>query len=357
MKIATLHQSNFDYEHTILAAELINNRECAVLFSSGHVHKWNIEERNWEYITKVTSAFTYQDGGFDLLSKCTIYAMDPIIVIANDYKAHAILKYPGEYRINLWRANDHSEVSKYPIAFFKNETGVPHLVHGIAWNHLQVMSLDTRLVLTADKSVMEEEAEERHIAFYKSHEEDNKLPWPRPFDYFYGELLMSPGGSSFLSKGWSWGSSDCYRVFDLKDFIENKRISSRTVGYWEHNNRCACWIDDTTVAVEYYPFREGDEGATIDTPGELHFYDVSQAHPVATRKFALNKHEENSKALFYSPLFKALVLLNDPAGITIYSLEGDVLKTDPDFKADKFYPETNMFITSHEKGLLIHQLV
>jgi len=74
------------------------------------------------------------------------------------------------------------------------------LIHAVDWNRLEVLNLDTLQNLTAAKSLIEEDAEKRHLEFVARHtgaNADNR-PWPHPFDYFYGALLLSPDKSYFF---------------------------------------------------------------------------------------------------------------------------------------------------------------
>ena len=104
----------------------------------------------------------------------------------------------------MQREDYYAEHSSYPIALFKDDSGIPHLIYSQAWNHTQIMNLDTRQVLTAAKSLIEENAEEKHLKFYAEHEESNKLLWPRSYDYFFGALSLSPNQKNFLSTGWGY---------------------------------------------------------------------------------------------------------------------------------------------------------
>jgi hypothetical protein len=183
MEINKIHEIIFDTDETILASTLSNSNELVMLMSSGGVIRHKIKERNGEYLFSIKSGIGYSDGGFDLNSKSTIYTMDEIVVVVNDYKRHGFIHYPTKYHsLHLWREDYHADISTYPITLFRNEEGVPHIIYGEAWNHIQIMNLDTRQILTASKSLIEENAEERHIEFEKY--EHNKLPWPRPYDYF-----------------------------------------------------------------------------------------------------------------------------------------------------------------------------
>ncbi|MEO1032549.1 MAG: hypothetical protein AAFX55_14150, partial [Bacteroidota bacterium] len=269
MEITVAHNITLDTEEKIITSAASSLNELVMLLSSGDVIRYDINRQDAKRLFSVKSSVSYKDGGFDINAKSTIYTLDAIVVIVNDYKQHGFVHYPEKYKkLRLWREDYHADISRYPIALFKNDIGIPHLIFSEAWNHLQIMNLDSRQILTASKSLIEENAEERHIEFYKKHKEDNKLPWPRPYDYFFGKLEMSPNNESFLSAGWVWGSYDAYKVYEVKHFIENNRIADIPLGYCEHSNRAACWIDDKTVAVAYNPLEKDDESTTKDSPQE-----------------------------------------------------------------------------------------
>lgn len=217
---------------------------------SGNVIRHDIELGKSEILFSVRSDLVYEDGGFDVNAKSTIYTLDSIVVIVNDFKRHGYVHYSGKFkRMHLWREDYHASISQYPIALFKNEKGIPHLIYAEAWNHIQIMNLDSRQILTAAKSLIAKNAEQNYLDHDKNGVEGNILPWPRPYDYFFGKLELSPDKSHFISAGWVWGSSDVYRIYEIEHFIENNRIADITIGYWEHCNRAVCWIDDKRVAI------------------------------------------------------------------------------------------------------------
>ncbi len=186
MEIVKINETRFDIEENIITVSLSGFNEFVMLMSSGDVIRYNIDEQKKQFLFSVKSSFSFEDGGFDIESPSTIYTLDSIVVIVNDYKRHGFVHYPEKYNsLHLWRKDYHAAISTYPIALFKDEIGIPHLIYGEAWNHIQIMNLDTRQILTASKSLIEEKAEEKHLEFYKNHKEQNKLPWPRPYDYFW----------------------------------------------------------------------------------------------------------------------------------------------------------------------------
>lgn len=357
MEITKIHDIRFDTEERIMTATLAAENSLIMLMSSGNVIRYNIDEQKGEHLFSVKSNFTYEDGGFDVNAKSTIYTMDSIVVIVNDYKRHGFVHYPDKYKkLHLWRKDYHADISCYPIALFKNELDIPHLIFSEAWNHLQIMNLDSRQILTASKSLIEENAEERHLDFYKKHKEDNKLPWPRPYDYFFGKLEMSPNNENFLSKGWAWGSSDAYNVYEVKHFMENNRIADIPIGGWEHCNRASCWVDSETVAVAYSPLEEDDEDATGDSSQEIHFYSIKNSHSELKRKLQVKKLDIVNSKIHFNRDLNAFSLISDKQGIAIISLEGEILFYDEKLKVDIHYSDLNRLLKTDGKSVIIYKI-
>jgi len=357
MELIKIHETAFEGDETILCASPINANEWVMLVNSGRVIRYKASESSSKTVFNVKSMVSYSDGGFDLSAPSSIYIMDPVIVVVNDFKRHGVLSYPDKYHtIHFSREDYHADISRYPIALFKDEAGTPHLIYSAAWNHLQIMDLDTRRVLTAAKSLITENAEEEHIQFYTQFPEDNKLPWPAPYDYFFGQLIMSPDNKKFLSRGWAWGSSDAYNVYDVADFINNSRISFKNIGYWEHSNRPACWIDNTTVAVTYYPFEDEERDLSLGNSTQLHFYDVGQNKPTITKRLIFDGFEGMFSELYYCKKFDALISLHNEKGLIICNMKGEILLKDEFFKPGSFSPELNLFITVNNKSVCVHKL-
>lgn len=356
MKIAKIQDLKFDTEERIMAATLANENELVMLLSSGDVVRFNISEHKGEYLFSVKSSFTYEDGGFDINAKSTIYTLNSIVVIVNDYKRHGFIHYPEMYdKLHLYRGDYHADISCYPIALFKNEIGIPHLIYGKNWNHVQIMNLDTRQVLTASKSLIQENAEEKHLEFYKTHTEDNKLEWPRPYDYFYGKLEMAPNNKNFLSAGWAWGSYDAYNAYNVDHFIKSNRIKDINTGAWEHSNRATCWIDNKTIAITYSPYEEGEEGSTRNSPHEIHFCEIEEQKSEVIRKIAIKDLDLVNSEIQFCNHLNCIVLLSEKEGCILLSLDGDILLHHKEINFDKYFPDLNLFLEINNKAVSIYQ--
>ncbi len=358
MEIKLRHTIVFNDFDTIVTACISNPNKIIILMSSGEVIKYNIKEQKHFFLFSVKSNIGYEDGGFDLNAESKIYTLDEITVIVNNYKRHGYIYYPGKYdALHLWREDYHADISDYPIALFKKED-VPHIIYSAAWNHLQIMNLDTRQILTAAKSLIEENAEEKHIEFYKNHVEHNKLPWPHRYDYFFGELLLSPNNKKFLSAGWSWGSSDSYNVYDVENFINSNRISDIKIGFWEHENRAVHWIDEETIAITYNPFTEGDDDASSDSPDEIHLYKLNneKAEIIKKNKIAGNINVVNSKFCFNKNI-NSFISFSKEIGLALLSLEGNIIFQDKNLKIDGYNNEANLLFAIDNNKIIIYEII
>lgn len=357
MKTKKIYEINFDTEDTIMSATLSKSDEIVMLMSSGNVTRFNLDNRAGEHLFSVKSGISYPDGGFDIAAKTSIYTLDGIVLVVNDFKTHGFVHYPGKYyALHLWRKDYYADISNYPIALYKNADGIPHLIFGEAWNHVQIMNLDSRQVLTAAKSLIEENAEASHIEFYKKYSEDNKLPWPQPYDYFFGKLLLSPNQQQFLSAGWIWGSCDSYRVYDIDKFISSSRISDVRIGDWEHENRATCWIDDETMAVAYHPFTEGDENSTVDAPCEIHVYKINGEDATIERKIQLAEKNITGSKMYFSKELNSFIIVYKEAEVSIISWDGQTLFCDETLKPNEYDAETGCFLKAANKTITVYKI-
>lgn len=357
MKLHKLYDITFDTDDTILNATLSKSNEIVMLMSSGNVVRFNLDDRNGKHLFSVQSIISYTDGGFDLNAKTSLYTIDEIVVIVNDFKTHGFIHYPNKYHaLHLWRKDYYTDISPYPIALYRNPNGIPHLVYGEAWNHIQIMNLDTRQVLTASKSLIEEGAEERHIEFYKKYSEDNKLAWPTPYDYFFGRLFISPNQKKFLSAGWVWGSRDSYNVYDIDKFIGSNRISDLGIGGWEHESRATCWVDNETIAVAYNPFIEGDENATAESPCEIHFHSIRADTVEIVKKIQVDDNSILSSKMYFNEAISSFVITSDKAGLSVVSLDGQVVFRDENLKMNEYNIEADRFLSAENKTVSVYEL-
>jgi len=351
-----LCNENLNIQDNICAVSFCNKDELVILTCTGEVLLYHLSSKKLELLfeTNPNNGLKYADGGFDPTASSSIYTMDSIIVVVNDYKKHGfVLNRKEGYRLHISRGDYHANISKYPIALFEAANGDPHLIYGVDWNHLQIANLTTRQVLTADKSLIEEDAEQRHIDFYKKHKESNKLLWPRGYDYFFARLMLSPDKKSFLSAGWVWGSCDCFNLYNIEDFITNHRIKHTVIGGWEHNDRGACFVDDETVAIVYNPQEEGESDAKNAYDLRLYHTDGQGAKGIITLNPPLNL---SGAELFYRTEDQNFYVFSQKIGMAVISRSGDIMFCDSTFIPKRYDDEQNLFIDYDEKRIRIFRI-
>lgn len=255
MRIEKIYSTLINIEDNINTAAVFDKEHFIVLTDTGKVMRFGAGDDKGKVLCRVAAqdGVAYRDGGFDPTAKSSFYIMDNYIVIANDYKTHAfLLNMQESYFLRLQRKDYHAAHSKFPIALFKGEDGTPFMIYSNAWNRVDIVNIQTRQILTADKSLIEEGAEERHLNFYNTHEEANKRLWPNELDYFFGEILVSPNNKTFVSAGWAWGSFELHMAFDMKDFLSNHRVNADTIFQGEHLGRKVCFKDSDTIAIPFH---------------------------------------------------------------------------------------------------------
>ncbi|WP_121965487.1 hypothetical protein [Myroides sp. N17-2] len=358
MKIEQKYSYTLNSEETILSATLSKEDEVVMVLSNGDVVKYNFLSNEATEVSTLKDSIKYPDNGFDLTDWISIYTLDDIIVIVNDFKRHGyVFNSKQEYRLHLWRGEYYVEHSKYPISLYKDDNDVPHLIYADDWNRVQIMNLNTRQVLTATKSLIEEGAEERHIEYYKTQKESNKLAWPRSYDYFYGELMMAPDNKHFASAGWFWGSYDCSNAYLIDDFINNIRISDIHITTGEHIVRSMCWVNNNTIAIEYDPNVEGDDDATKESLKEIHLYQIENNKSNLSEKIKLQDKDIKYDNMYFDTTLDAFVLINSTKAVYIVSKTGEVLHQDNTIRTRTYNTTYQQFLELKEKSVSVYKLV
>jgi hypothetical protein len=355
MKTNKIFDVSFQGDNTIICCEMVNDREAVILMGNGHVISWNFEERTGNYLfSTISNNTSFRDGGFDIGSACRLYVLDEIVVAVNEFKAHgyAYNRKLGK-KVHLRRELYHAEHSSYPIALFKNEDNVPHIIYAVAWNHVQVMNLETLQILTADKSLIEVGAEEKYRAYGEKKENPNHLPWPRNYDYFFAQLSLSPDNKYFMSRGWDWGSYDSYKVYNLSHFINDKKILDKYACGGEHYNRSACWVSNSVIAVAR---NEGLEDGIINSPSSLCLRDVINDDNNSEECFELDVFDGCCGEMFYSKSLNALVIYNDRKGLTICNTKGEILHREEHAKVHSFNAEHNLLVTIGGNAAFVYKI-
>lgn len=347
MKLKKKYEVLFDGFASIVCAEVVSPNSVVVLTGEGQVFKWSLEIQKGEHL------FSIKNSGLDLNAPCSIYITDAIVVVVNDFKLNGIIYNPAiPQKISLYRKDYHADISRYPIALYKDETETPHLIYAVDWNHIQIMNLQTLQILTADKSLIKENAEQHYQEFYEKFTGPrNYLPWPADFDYFFGQLLISPDGKRFLSRGWAWGSFDDFKLFEIDTFITSNRISEQSVFGGEHMNRPVCWINNDTIATTWYPYRD-DSATGMST--QIYFIKIGESEPV--RRFTFSNSAEVTGDFYFYPEKDVLISVSGDFGTTIIDMNGTTLFKDEDFKPSSFCPDYGLFLDTKDKMIAIYEI-
>lgn len=354
MKITKIHQHTF--AESIISVHQKNTEKLIVLLQNEAVVQHHFTKNETQELFSIKTSMNYSDGGFDINSPSTIYSLDDIIVISNDYKTHAIIHYPEKYTIRVRREDYHANISKFPIALYKNEEQVPHLIYAEAWNRVDILNLENCHNVTADKSLIEQDAEESH-AKYANPEKFGYHIWPSNFDYFYANLNMSPDNKYFLSKGWSWGSSDAFYVFNTEDFIKNSRINYQLVGHWEHDGRAACWVSNDEIVVCCNAVIEEYDDADENNPIEFVHYQLKDGKYEQTKRTKVTElTDTNFEFEFLANQQLILTYRKKEKGIYIFDLVGDLLLKNETHRIDHLSPENLTFSTIEKNELTLFQL-
>ncbi len=315
------------------------------LLSNGAVMSMDVLSGKAVMIFDTAEAVSYDDGGFDANSPSAVYVKGGYTAVTNRFGRHGWVYSDAEdWRIRLMRDAYQTESTEYPMAFCERD-GKVHMIFAEAWNHLQIADLDTRRVLTAAKSRVTEGAEEKHLAYYREHEEANKLLWPSEYDYFYGRIKVSPDGAHFLSCGWVWGAFDAVVAYDTADFIENPRIRESVVFAGEFMHRNACFVGNGAAAVpvkpdiDDYGYDGGDE-----IPWEVRLYDLDGMELASVALPGINLEKADLASV------NGLVCLwGKEFGFAAMDFEtGSVVYRDEEFCPAAFDSDNGWFVTAED---------
>ena len=146
----------------------------------------------------------------------------------------------GHSTVDLRRDNYHIAVSDFPIAFFSMDERT-YLVHGTAWNRLDISDPATGKLLT-ERAYAPPEEGSRHRKHY--------------LDYFHGDLSVSPNGEWVADDGWVWHPVGDVTVWSMKQWLKANVWESED-GPSRKSLCCRyyfwggplCWVDDRRLAV------------------------------------------------------------------------------------------------------------
>ncbi len=149
--------------------------------------------------------------------------------------------------MHLKRGDCHNEPGIFPIAFFENDNRTL-LVHGTAWNRLDISDPLTGELLTQRELPIFDKDEPRQEHY---------------LDYFHCGLTVSPDNKWIVDNGWVWAPAGVVRSWNLEKWLSNvwESENGQTVRelcvrdyFWDGP---LCWIDNQTLAV--WGFGRDDE--------------------------------------------------------------------------------------------------
>lgn len=158
-------------------------------------------------------------------------------------------RYAGVYSLSspaeilqLDRGNYHEDKSMFPLAFVPCNTRLV-LIHGTAWNRLDMTEIPTGRTLTR-----------RPVAEAQKDQETQPLEDIPNLDYFHGKLIASPDGTWLADTGWVWAPVGLVRTYSFQQWLENPWESENgdSVRYFfqtEDWDLPIAWLDHNRLAV------------------------------------------------------------------------------------------------------------
>lgn len=158
-------------------------------------------------------------------------------------------RYAGVYSLStsaeilrLDRGHYHEDKSMFPLAFASCD-GKLQLIHGTAWNRLDMTEIPTGRVLTR-----------RTIAAAQEGGEAQALGGVPDLDYFHGKLIPSHNGTWLADTGWVWAPVGLVRTFSLQQWLTNPWESENgdSIRYFfqtEDWDLPVAWLDYDRLAV------------------------------------------------------------------------------------------------------------
>ena len=234
----------------------------------------------------------------------------------------------GKATMSLERDDYHEDVSSFPLAFI-NLNDRLLVIHGTAWNRLDVSDARTGILLTkrGPTSYNRGEARPEHY-----------------LDYFHCSLLISPGQQYVADNGWSWHPIGSVETWNVRQWLDNNVWESEDGdskkclcwrGYfWDGP---LCWIDDCHLAVWGY----GQEDTELFPAACI--FDVRSGK--LERWFAGPKG-----SMVYDDY---LFCFDKENGMSIWDVEtGERLLSEPGFCPIGYHRTAKQFLTVMEDGMV-----
>lgn len=356
MRLETQKDIQLDVDNIITATYKSQNE--IIFLADGKVQQHKIAENNTSVLFSIPDTKSNKEEQFDSTAPSSIYLLGNAVVVVNDYKQIGYIHNPPFYDLmEIKRGDYHMNISQYPIALYDNKDGIPHLIYAEDWNHLQILNLNTLQVLTADKSLITEYAEEEHLKFIDKNFSSRPSMWPSTYDYFYGKILVSPNSEYFLSMGWYWGSADGYNVYDVNNFLTSNRIADIPVIQGEHINRPACWVDDNTLVTVSNPYLDSYEEEGYDASWNLQFYRITEGRSALIKEVPIDIADFDHDQFHYNKELNIIICISPKTGVVFFSLEGKVLYRNESLLCDHYSHYDNSLISVYKNIIKRYKIV
>lgn len=235
----------------------------------------------------------------------------------------------GAETMRLERDDYHYDVSMFPAAFFVHRERTL-LIHGTAWNRLDISDSTTGRLLTAREPTSYEQGEARP---------------PHYLDYFHGGLTISPNGEWIADNGWVWHPVGVVRTWNLRRWIEDNLWESedgstcRDICDHDDWDKPLCWIDNRRLAV--WGYREPE-------PPVVRIFGVPAGREVSAFAGPLGDLIYDNYLFSFAP----------GMGTSVWDVEtGERLLHDISFTPMAYHPKARQFITlSHDGAVRLSRL-
>ncbi len=233
----------------------------------------------------------------------------------------------GKATMILDRGNYYIQHCKFPVAFWEVD-GRLLLVHGSAWNRLDISDPRTGELLTnrSPTSYQRGEARPEHY-----------------LDYFHSGLAVSPGGDYIADNGWIWGPAGIISIWALKSWLRenpwesedghSKRGLCLRHYYWDGP---LCWVGKGRLAVWGY----GDDDENLIPAARI--FDAASGRE--------DHWFPGPKGTF---VFDRWLFSFDAAeGMTVWDVaSGERLLREEGFCPPRYHPGAKVFLTLRPDGL------
>jgi hypothetical protein len=211
------------------------------LTENGALARIDLDQRSYSWLAQVPEGVVHMRQELALL----LSVDGSMAAVVNNYGQYGVVidLQTGLETMRLDRGTYHNNVSAFPVAFFE-QGGQTLLIHGTAWNRLDVSDPKTGEVLTG-----------RVSPAYVSGK-------PRPehyLDYFHCCLTISPDQEWVVDNGWVWQPTGEVVIWNLRRWMqenvwESEDGPSRKVLCWREYywDGPLCWVGGQTLAVWGY---------------------------------------------------------------------------------------------------------